>query len=411
MERFHVGREVALLPLSLYTAGFTIGPILAAPLSELYGRKVVYWSTMTLLLTLSAIASTANNIAVLIIFRFLAGVGGAGSLAVGAGTIADLWDMHVRGRAAVFYIVSPFLGTSLGPLVGAYIISEYNDDWRWSIWAVMITAAPIAVMALFMSETAAFRILYLRQKKPGQKIAHQSGDTAILLRKLRIAFTKPIHLVISEPLVAFTSLYTGFAFAMMFSFFSSYDYVFKSVYGFDDKDVGLTFIGLVVGFVCAVVNFVGFDATLSAKAVAKADGKPAPEHRLYTAMVGCFMLSIGLFWFAWSPWKDVHWIVPVLAGVPFGWGCLSVFLSVTTYLVDVYLAANAASALAANGILRYGLGAVFPLFTLQMYEAMGVHWAGSVFAFVSLLGLPVPWVFYRYGKVLRARSKYETSTN
>jgi MFS family permease len=412
MQRFNVGREVAILPLSLYTAGFTIGPTLAAPLSELYGRRVVYWSTMTLLLIFTAIAGSANNIAVLIIFRFLAGVGGSGSLAVGAGTIADIWDMQTHGgRAALFYIMAPFLGPALGPLTGAYIISEYHNDWRWSMWVVMIIAAPIALMALFMSETASFRILYLRQKKAGKKVAHQSGDTAILLHKLRIAFTRPLHMMFVEPLVAYLSIYTGFAFAMMFSFFGSYSYVFQSIYHFNAKETGLTFLGILVGFLFAVASFGIFDATLYRTAAVKAKGKPAPEHRLYAAMLGSVMLPIGLFWFAWSPMKDVHWIVPVLAGVPFGWGCLSIFISATTYLVDVYMAANSASAVAANGILRYGLGAAFPLFTLQMYEAVGVHWAGSVFAFVGLVGLPVPWIFFRYGSVLRRRSKYETSKN
>jgi hypothetical protein len=103
--------------------------------------------------------------------------------------------------------------------------------------------------------------------------------------------------------------------------------------------------------------------------------------------------------------------VPVLAGVPFGWGCLSIFISATTYLVDVYEAANGASAVAANGILRYGFGAAFPLFTLQMYSGIGIHWAGSVFAFVSVLLMPVPWVFFWKGRVLRARSHYDTSKN
>jgi predicted phage tail protein len=75
------------------------------------------------------------------------------------------------------------------------------------------------------------------------------------------------------------------------------------------------------------------------------------------------MLPTGLFWFAWAPQKNVHWIVPVLAGVPFGWGSLGIFLGAITYLVEVYQAANSASAVAANGILRYLLGAAFPLFT------------------------------------------------
>lgn len=412
MHEFHISREIALLPLSYYTLGFCLGPIMAAPLSELYGRRVVYWSTMTLLLIFTAISGCSPNIAVLTIFRFLAGLGGSGSLAVGARTIADTWDMQVHGgRAALFFIMAPFLGPALGPLTGAYIIAEYDNNWRWSMWVVMIIAAPIALMALFMSETSASRILYLRMKAAGFKPPHQSGDTLLLLRKLRQAFIRPLHMMFVEPLVAYLSLYTGFAFAMMFSFFGSYNYVFQTIYHFNQKEIGLTFLGILVGFLFAVLSFGIFDATLYRKAARRANGKPAPEHRLYAAMLGSFMLPIGLFWFAWSPWKGVHWIVPVLGGVPFGWGSLAIFISATTYLVDVYGHTNSASAVAANGILRYAFGAVFPLFTLQMYEGMGVHWAGSVFAFVGLVGLPVPWVFYGYGKVLRGRSKYETSKN
>jgi hypothetical protein len=198
---------------------------------------------------------------------------------------------------------------------------------------------------------------------------------------------------------------------MMFSFFGSYNYVFQSVYHFNQKSVGLTFLGILVGFMFAVLSFGIFDATLYTKASAKAYGKPAPEHRLYAAMLGSIMLPIGLFWFAWSPHKDTHWIVPVLAGVPFGWGTLTIFISATTYLIDVYGASNGASAVAANGILRYGFGAAFPLFTIQMYTALGIHWAGSVFAFVSLALLPVPWIFFWKGKELRKRSRYDTCRN
>jgi O-antigen/teichoic acid export membrane protein len=195
---------------------------------------------------------------------------------------------------------------------------------------------------------------------------------------------------------------------MMFSFFGSYSYVFALIYHFNPRQIGLAFLGLLIGFLFAVASFGIFDATLYRKAASKANGRPAPEHRLYAAMLGSLMLPIGLFWFAWSPSPSVHWIVPILAGIPFGWGCLAIFISATTYLVDVYQAANGASAVAANGILRYGLGAAFPLFTLQMYEGMGIHWAGSVFAFVSLGLLPVPWVFYWKGSVLRGRSLYDT---
>ena len=111
----------------------------------------------------------------------------------------------------------------------------------------------------------------------------------------------------------------------------------------------------------------------------------------------------------------------VAAGIPFGLGAFTLFLSTITFLVDMYQSGAAASgepsvfrkpafvtdvlntALAANGVLRYILGAVFPLFTQQMYRNLGPHWAGSVFAFLSLPMIPIPFLLYRYGHVLRRR--------
>ena len=315
----------------------------------------------------------------LVVFRFLAGLGGSGSLAVGAGTLSDLWNLQKEGGiASLFFIMAPFLGPSLGPLTGAYIIDQYNNDWRYSMWVILMIAGPIAIMACFMKETSASRILYLRSKRAGLTPAHINGDTLLLIRKLKTAIFRPLHMMFAEPLVALLSIYTGFAFAMMFSFFGSYNYVFLSVYHFNLKEIGLTFLGILVGFVFAIMAFGFFDFTLYQKEAAKANGVPAPEHRLYTAMLGSVMLPIGLFWFAWAPREGVHWIVPVLGGVPFGCGCLGIFISITTYMVEIYSSDIAASAVAANGILRYALGAAFPLFTLQMYEALGIQWAGSL---------------------------------
>lgn len=120
-------------------------------------------------------------------------------------------------------------------------------------------------------------------------------------------------------------------------------------------------------------------------------------------------MPIGLFWFAWTARSDIHWISPILSGLPFALGNLLIFMGAAGYLVDTYGALNGASSLAANGLLRYGFGAAFPLFTLQMYTALGVQWATSLLGFVSLGLLPIPWVLFRYGHRVRAMSKYPTN--
>lgn len=62
--------------------------------------------------------------------------------------------------------------------------------------------------------------------------------------------------------------------------------------------------------------------------------------------------------------------------------------------------------MAANGIARYTLGAVFPLFTVQMYKGLGVGWATTLLAFLALAMIPIPFLFFKYGKAIRAKSKY-----
>lgn len=115
-------------------------------------------------------------------------------------------------------------------------------------------------------------------------------------------------------------------------------------------------------------------------------------------------------WYAWAPRESVHWIIPALAGLLVSWGTLTAFLTAIAYIVDVYGSANSASAVATNGLLRFLLGASFPQFIIQLYSSrIGIYWAGSIFAFLSLALVPVPWFFFYKGRELRRRSHYPTN--
>ncbi|CAF4228877.1 unnamed protein product, partial [Adineta steineri] len=136
---------------------------------------------------------------------------------------------------------------------------------------------------------------------------------------------------------------------------------------------------------------------------------PLPETRLPPAIVGSICLPIGLFWFAWTNSPSIHWIVSVIASIPFGFGMTSIFVGVFNYLIDTYTIYTA-SAFAANMIIRYIFGSVFLLFTNQMYEKLGIHWATSIPAFLTLICLPFPFIFYKYGQNIRKKSKFASQT-
>ncbi|RAL62557.1 hypothetical protein DID88_004407 [Monilinia fructigena] len=87
---------------------------------------------------------------------------------------------------------------------------------------------------------------------------------------------------------------------------------------------------------------------------------------------------------------------------------LLVFTGIFTFLVDAY-PLYAASSLAANSFIRSTFGAIFPLFGIQMYHKLGDQWATSLLAFLTVIMMPFPYIFFKYGKQIRGRSRFATA--
>lgn len=190
----------------------------------------------------------------------------------------------------------------------------------------------------------------------------------------------------------------------LYLLFGAYPIVFQQVRGWSEGIGGLPFLGVALGMVLGI-GFAGWTNKWYTDEAMKHGGVAPAEARLPPAMFGSVAIPIGLFWFAWTDYPSIHWISPVLAGAPFGFGFTIVFLAVQNYLIDSYTI-FAASVLAANTVLRSCFGAAFPLFTSDMFDALGIHWAGSIPAFLALACVPFPFIFYRYGARIRSRCVY-----
>lgn len=56
-------------------------------------------------------------------------------------------------------------------------------------------------------------------------------------------------------------------------------------------------------------------------------------------------------------------------------------------------------------MLRSSIAAAFPLFSTQMFENLGVQWAGTLLACLATVMVPIPFVFRAYGPQLRGKSR------
>lgn len=294
--------------------------MIGAPISETRGRKAVYLLTLPISLIFTMGAGLAQNLETLLICRFLSGAFGSPALAVGAGTIADIWIMEEGGGlASVLVILAPFMGPALGkfsvnlsngnhqyirytnylvgPLIGGFTIVHHS--WRWLMWVIIIIGIPIYSLSFFTSETYKKVILARRAKARGLQLPPGPTGFEAMKGLLTVTLFRPIHMLFTEPIVGFLSLYVAFSFGVLFAFFASFPYVFGKVYGFHTEEVGLAFLGLWFGLLLAVITFGVCDRTLYqvAKEKAKKDGRPTnPEHRLYASMAGSLGIPISLFW-------------------------------------------------------------------------------------------------------------------
>ena len=283
-------------------------------------------------------------------------------------------------------------------------------DYRWTQWSTIFLTLFAYILVLPTSETHRKVLLNRKAEKLGLPLPEPKLPPKEAIKTLfTIVLFRPIVMLVSEPIVLLYSIYNAFTFSVLFAFFEAYPIVFMGKYHFEIWEYGMTFLSIGLGVVLGAIAAVALDLIVYQKMVAKGGDRiknKGPEQRLYIGMIGDLCLPIGLIWFAFTAKPSVHWIVPVLAGIPFAFGNVTVFISAALYMLDVYGPLSGASAMAANGLLRYTMGAAFPLFTVQMYEKLGVQWATLLLAFVCVVMVPIPWIFYKFGPAIRAKSPY-----
>ncbi|OAP64666.1 hypothetical protein AYL99_00638 [Fonsecaea erecta] len=410
IEAFGCSLEVATLGVSLFVLGFAIGPLLWAPLSELYGRQVLFFGTYAVLTAFNAGAAGANSIAGLIVMRFLAGTFGASPLTNAGGVIADMFPANQRGLGMSIFAAAPFLGPTIGPVVGGFIAETVG--WRWVEGVMAIFTGLLWIFgALVIPETYA-PVILSRRAKALTKRTGKLYISAIERRQGKVtpqaafskALSRPWVLLFLEPIVLLISIYMAILYGTLYMLFGAFPIVFEEERGWSQGIGGLAFSGVAVGMISGVLYAI-YDNKRYARVEAEQGGEAPAEARLPPAAVGAIAIPIGMFWFAWTNYPSIHWIVCIMASAPFGFGMVNVFLACMNYLIDAYTI-YAASVLAANSVLRSLFGAVFPLFTVQMFHNLGIHWASSIPAFLALACAPFPFVFYKYGESIRMKCKY-----
>ncbi|KAF7553385.1 hypothetical protein G7Z17_g3675 [Cylindrodendrum hubeiense] len=404
LEFKSTNQELASFIVSVYLLGYCFGPLLVAPLSEMYGRNPLYHVCNVLFVVFNVACAKAPSLASLIIFRFLAGLAGCCPLTIGAGTIADLISAEKRGGAMAFWVMGPLLGPVIGPIAGGYLTEA--KDWRWSFWVVSIVGGAVAVMSfIFMRETDAHTLLEQKAKKlrketgnPKLRSVHDTGRTTKELFKT--AIIRPCKMLIFSPIVFSLSLYMAIVYGYLYLLFTAMPLVFETQYGFTTGKVGLTYLGFGIGSMIGLAIAGGTSDRLAQRLTKKNGGESKPEYRLPVMGIGSVFVPVGLFMFGWTAENNDHWILPIIGTSFVGIGMVAAFMSISIYLVDAYTE-HSVSAIAASTVFRSLLGALLPLAGQKMFKALGLGWGSSLLAFIAVAMIPVAIFLVKYGEKIR----------
>jgi len=426
--------------VTTWAVGFALSPMILAPFSELNGRKPVFTGSGVLFIVALLGCALTDSFAGMLVARFFVGAGASTFATMVGGVISDIYHSEVRNTPMALYSGAALAGTGLGPMVSGFIAEHL--PWRWVFYMqVIVFGVVVVIVIVFFKETRGSVLLSRKAKvlntyleklekagvlpSPSEICLPQRGaenehlpESAQPMRKrlrykvaadenrssvgklIYLSLTIPIHLLLTEPVVFFFSLWVAFVWGVLYMSFDDIPLVFAAR-GFNTEQIGAVYASIAIGSV------LGATLSIYQEKVAKRYWKhltTTPEGRLYFACVESALFPLGLFWFGWTSFSSIPWIVPVLALGCAQVGIFSIYLAVFNYLADVYHR-YASSALAAQSFCRNIFAAIFPLFTEAMFKRLGTPGALSLLGGVSVLLTVVPWVLVFFGPRIRARSR------
>jgi multidrug resistance protein len=362
-DDFKVSPTITNLSVALYMLSMSIFPLWWSSFSETLGRRTIYITSFLLFTIFAILSAVAKNIGMLIAMRMLSGGAAASVQAVGAGTIADIWETKERGRAMGIFYLGPLCGPLLAPIIGGAMAEGLG--WRSTQWFLAIYGGILTVFLIFaLPETLKVRRNIADQAKEdgdvkleaevaitgasdGQKdietnrmsteknrtrptsVLHRTPTHVSVVQKskkyvtiLKRCFLDPLKLILllRFPAVALTTFYASITFGSLYFLNISIEETFsKPPYNFRTIIIGLLYIPNSLGyFLAAIVGGRWLDHIMKREAKRKgridANGKLMfkPEDRMReNAWIAGFVFPAALIWYGWTADKGVIWIVPV----------------------------------------------------------------------------------------------------
>ncbi|KAK5801935.1 major facilitator superfamily domain-containing protein [Linnemannia elongata] len=410
--------------LSVYVLGMGIMPVFWASLCDYLGRRPIYLISMFIFILGSIFAAIARNIWVFFFMRLIQAVGSSSVLAVGGGSLSDVFHSSERGSAFGLYYLGPLVAPMIGPIIGGVISDRIG--WRSTMWLLLGTAVIAFLMVLFiLPETYRHRIDEVKptaEHEPAGTISrshihstHSDPTLAATTTLEPIDIHNPLKrkpfnplrpfVCMRRPINALLITFNALSLGAQFCMNNTLPISFHQVYNLSESTIGLCFCAGGLGSVCGSLlggrysDYVirKWSLTLLSRPHPKFDskGKITGFHEETSCFcrvensvwLGVFLLPIGLMLYGWTVQKGLPLACALVGIFLVGFGMMMVYASTTTTIVDANSEGNmATSAVACNSFARGVLGGIAGFLALPMESAMGSGWLYTFWAIMTVVG-------------------------
>ncbi|KAG5290066.1 MFS multidrug transporter [Histoplasma ohiense] len=395
--------------LSIFVLAFAFGPMVLAPMTEIFGRRHVWIVCSAWYVIWNGVCGFATSQGLMLSARLLAGLGASAEFAVSNPVLGDTWRPEERGRSFAIATFIPLLGPAIGPILGGVITNSVG--WRWLFWVLSIFDAILTISAIWLFPECYEQLLLHRKaiklRKETGRAYHTRWDihSQPLTQKLKRSVVRPVWMLVTQPIIQLVSLFLAYNFGTLYFVLTSFASIWITQYHQSVSASGLHYIALVIGSTIGAQLGAALTDRLWAFLKKRAGGETAPEYRIPLMIPGSIVIPISLFWFGWTAETMQKWIVVDIAAAVFNFGIIMSTHSQQQYVMEAYRG-YMASATAASQFLRSIFAFAFPLFAPALFARLGYGWGHSVLAFVFLgLGLPSPFILWKFGAKLRAKGK------
>ncbi|RCH93736.1 hypothetical protein CU098_008459 [Rhizopus stolonifer] len=389
--------------VAVYLALLGIAPLFWASMSDLYGRKPMYIYSLVIGIVASILCAISHNIPTLLVFRAIQACGSSSGQTLGAGVIADTFDVSERGKAYSIFYLGPLLAPVLSSVVGG-ILSQFLG-WKSTFYFLAILGGVLLfLVTFFLPET-------LRKKREEEKTISSDSEQLSLkeksehfkvLKNIKKAFI-PMLLMLRDPTVLMITIYNTVIFASLYFLNPTITDTFENAYHYSSLQIGLCYLALGVGLIVGSISS-GRYSDYVLKKLKEKNGPDGvyPELRIQAAYPSFALIPAGYLIYAWTTQYHVAVYAPLIGLFIYAVGQMTASTPTSVYLVDSK-PGRSASAIAINNCVRCVIAAITTIFSSSSVKAIGPGILFTILAGINMLNIITVLLVRFQGRKWRTR--------